>query len=134
MLEVKGIGVKYGDVQVLWDISLTVGRGEVVAVMGPNGSGKSTILKAIIGLVRPSAGTITLDGKPISGRPAHDMAGLGVSLVLERRRLFPQMTVLENVRMGAFHSAVRSREKERLEWVEYLFPSSGSAAGSWPAA
>ena len=122
MLEVRGLDVKYGDVQVLWDVSLTVGAGEVVAVMGPNGSGKSTILKAIIGLVRSAGGTITLDGRPIGGLPAHAMAGFGVSLVLERRRLFPQMTVLENVRMGAFHPAVRSREKERLEWVESLFP------------
>ena len=71
MLEVRGVDVKYGDVQVLWDINLSVGPGEVVAVMGPNGSGKSTILKAIIGLVRSAAGTITLDGRSIAGQPAH---------------------------------------------------------------
>ncbi|MGE0723018.1 MAG: ABC transporter ATP-binding protein [Alphaproteobacteria bacterium] len=122
MLEVEGLDVRYGDVQVLWDVSLTVGPGEIVAVMGPNGSGKSTILKAIIGLVRAARGRIALDGRDIAGTPTHAMAGIGVSLVLERRRLFPQMTVLENVRMGAFHAAARGRERERLEWVEDLFP------------
>ena len=122
MLDVRGLDVRYGDVQVLWDISLTVGPGEIVAVMGPNGSGKSTILKAIIGLVRAASGKVTLDGTDLTKVPTHSMAGVGVSLVLERRRLFPQMTVLENVRMGAFHASARGKERERLEWVESLFP------------
>ena len=93
MLEVSGLDVHYGTTQVLWDISLKVAPGEVVSVMGPNGSGKSTILKAIIGLVKPSAGSIIFAGEPIAGRPAYEMAGRGISLVWERRRLFPTMTV-----------------------------------------
>lgn len=122
MLEVDRINVKYGDAQVLWDVSLKVDEGEIVAVMGPNGSGKSTILKAIVGLVPINSGTIRFDGRDISRLPAHRMSAIGVSLVLERRRLFPMMTVLENVMLGAFHKEARSRAAERLAWVEQLFP------------
>jgi branched-chain amino acid transport system ATP-binding protein len=122
MLEVSGLNVKYGDAQVLWDMSIKVGEGEVVAVMGPNGSGKSTLLKAICGLVAIHAGQIKFEGKDISSMPAHNMTSIGMSLVLERRRLFPSMTVMENVMLGAYAKHARDKTKERLAWVEELFP------------
>jgi branched-chain amino acid transport system ATP-binding protein len=122
MLEVRDLAVKYGDTQVLWDVSLSIDKGEIVAIMGPNGSGKSTILKAIVGLVKPFAGTVALDGIDLTRVPTHDMVGHGIGLVLERRRLFPTMTVRENLLMGAYHRAAEAKLSERLEWVESLFP------------
>lgn len=122
MLEVKGINVRYGRTQVLWDISISVEEAQVVAVMGPNGSGKSTVLKAIIGLVRPFDGQVLFDGKDITRLPTHEMAGLGIGMVLERRRLFPRMTVRENVLMGAYHPQVRTRAKHNMAKVCELFP------------
>ena len=122
MLEVQNVNVLYGNYQVLWDVSMEAHAGQVMAVLGPNGSGKSTILKAIMGLTPVRSGKILLDGQDITNRPAHKMIELGVSMVLERRRLFSEMTVRENVMLGAYHSSVRSRAHERLEWVESLFP------------
>ncbi|MGO4560009.1 ABC transporter ATP-binding protein [Mesorhizobium sp. 2RAF21] len=122
MLEVRGLDVNYGGTQVLWDLSLTVGNGEIVSVMGPNGSGKSTVLKAIIGLVKQSSGTITLAGRDVSRSSTSDRVGLGLSLVLERRRLFTMMTVHENLLMGAYHPNARKQISASLAWVESLFP------------
>ncbi|WP_342364011.1 ABC transporter ATP-binding protein [Terrarubrum flagellatum] len=133
MLEVRGLDVAYGDYQVLWDVSLDVGAGEIVAVLGPNGSGKSTILKAVIGLCRPRRGGITLDGADLTRLSVHDMVGAGVSMVMERRRLFPTMSVRENVLLGAYHPSARERAAETFAWVESLFPilreRSGQSAG-----
>lgn len=134
MLRVSGLNVHYGKTQVLWDISLDVPTGEVVAVMGPNGSGKSSVLKAIIGLAQPSSGRIDFDGVDLTKVPTFEMVAHGISLVLERRRLFPQMTVYENVLMGAYHKAVQSRQKQALEWVNSLFPvlqERGNRAAGW---
>lgn len=125
MLEVRDMSVKYGDAQVLWDVSLEVGERQVVAVMGPNGSGKSTILKAIMGLVPLSSGSVTFEGNDITGMPAHELCARGISLVLERRRLFATMTVQENIMLGAYHKSARAKAAERLRWVEGLFPILG---------
>ena len=122
MLELKGLDVSYGTTQVLWEIDLNVAKGEIVAVMGPNGSGKSTIFKTVMGIVRSTAGTIFFEGRDISRLPTHEMVAQGISLVLERRRLFPMMTVHENVIMGAYHKATHAWLEETLEWVESLFP------------
>lgn len=122
MLEIKGMDVFYGTTQVLWDISLTVNDGEIVSVMGPNGSGKSTILKAIIGLVKPKNGSVVFRGDDLISVPPHEMPVMGVSLVLERRRLFPTMTVRENLDMGAFHKSTHAHRSQTLKWVESLFP------------
>jgi branched-chain amino acid transport system ATP-binding protein len=122
LLEVRNIDVSYGSTQVLWEVSMTVADGEIISLMGPNGSGKSTVFKAIIGLVKTTAGTITKDREDLAKVPTHEMAGLGIGLVLERRRLFPAMTVKENLLLGAFHRAARSQIAETLEWVESLFP------------
>ena len=121
-LILEEVDVAYGATQVLWGVSLTLGAGEVGVVMGPNGSGKSTILKAITGLSPPRAGRIAFEGRDLRALEAHDMPGAGIGLVLERRRLFPDMTVLENVRIGAFHRAAQERADETFAWVRGLFP------------
>ena len=134
MLSVAGLDVHYGRTQVLWDIGLEVPTGKVVALMGPNGSGKSTVLKAIVNLVRASSGRIELDGTDLTRVPTHEMVAHGVSLVLERRRLFPQMTVRENVLMGAYHKSAQPHLKSNLEWVNSLFPvirERGGRAAGW---
>lgn len=122
MLEIEGLDVFYGDFQVLWDVSLTVGSGEVVAVLGPNGSGKSTVLKAIMGLTAAKRGKITFEGNDLRRVPTHGKVDLGLSMVLERRRLFGAMTVQENVLLGAYSCRDKAEIKRRLEWVESLFP------------
>lgn len=134
MLSVAGLDVHYGRTQVLWDVSLEVPTGRIVALMGPNGSGKSTVLKAIVNLVRASSGRIELDGTDLTRVPTHEMVAHGVGLVLERRRLFPQMTVRENVLMGAYHKSTHQHLKSNLEWVNSLFPvirERGDRAAGW---
>ena len=122
MLEVADINVLYGDYQVLWDVSMNVGAGEVVAVLGPNGSGKSTVLKAIMGLAPVRSGRILFEGADLTRIPTHEMVAMGISMVLARRRLFTNMTVRENVLLGAYHAKVQDQAEERLRWVESLFP------------
>lgn len=121
MLELSGIDVRYGAAQVLWDLSLTVGEGEVVAVMGPNGSGKSTVLKVAMGLKRPSAGRVVFDGTDLTQMAATARVGIGMSIVLERRRLFPRMSVRENIEIGGF-VLPRAEVARQMEWVLTLFP------------
>ncbi|MDF2097451.1 ABC transporter ATP-binding protein [Aquibaculum arenosum] len=122
MLEIEGLDVFYGDFQVLWDVSLTVGSAEVVAVLGPNGSGKSTVLKAIMGLTAAKRGRITFEGHDLRRVPTHGKVDLGISMVLERRRLFGAMSVQENVLLGAYSCRDKAEIARRLEWVESLFP------------
>lgn len=121
MLELSGIDVRYGAAQVLWDLSLSVGEGEVVAVMGPNGSGKSTVLKVAMGLKRPSAGRVVFNGIDLTKMSATARVGAGMSIVLERRRLFPRMSVRENIEIGGF-VLPRPEAARQLEWVLTLFP------------
>jgi branched-chain amino acid transport system ATP-binding protein len=122
MLTVEGLDVAYGDFQVLWQAEMRVGAGEIVAVLGPNGAGKSTLMNTISGLNRPRAGRITFLGKRIDGVPAHATAGEGIAHVLERRRLFPFLTVLDNVLLGAHNPRARPHRAETLARVEALFP------------
>jgi branched-chain amino acid transport system ATP-binding protein len=122
LIEVRNVDVVYGNYQVLWDVSMETQAGQITAVLGPNGSGKSTILKAIMGLTPVRAGKIILDGEDITNRPAHEMVARGMTMVLERRRLFTGMTVYENVMLGAYHPSVQKHARDRLEWVESLFP------------
>lgn len=122
MLEVSDISSGYNGLQVLWDVSLMVQRGELVALVGANGSGKSTLLKTIAGLLRPFKGRIILEGVRIDGMPPHAIVSRGLALVPEGRRVFPYMTVAENLELGAFLETRRARMEQTLEWVYRLFP------------
>jgi branched-chain amino acid transport system ATP-binding protein len=122
MLKVEGLSVAYGDFQVLWDVSLEVRAGEIVALLGPNGAGKSTLLNSVSGLVPPRGGSIELEGRRIDQLPAHQRVSLGLAHVLERRRLFPYLTVRQNLLLGAYHAGAKPHRAETLRWVEALFP------------
>ena len=122
MLKVECLNVRYGDLQVLWDISLEVEEGEIVALIGSNGAGKSTLIRAISGLVESAGGTISLRGVPIHDKPPHTIVSLGISMVPEGRRLFPKMTVLQNLEIGAFLKTARKEKDERLGMVYDTFP------------
>jgi branched-chain amino acid transport system ATP-binding protein len=121
-LEARGLDVLYGDYQILWDVSFHARRGEVVAILGPNGSGKSTLMNTLSGLVRTRSGEIQLGDRRIDGLPPHKIVGLGLAHVLERRRLFPYLTVRQNLLLGAYHPGARARRDETLADVEALFP------------
>ena len=122
LLAVDNLDVAYGDFQVLWQASMHVGDGEIIAVLGPNGAGKSTLMNTISGLNKPRAGTITFQDKRIDGMPPHRTVGEGIAHVLERRRLFPFLTVLDNILLGAHNPRARPHRDETLARVEALFP------------
>ena len=122
MLEIRQLNFSYGDLQVLWDIDLEVQRGEIVSVVGPNGAGKSTMLRNISQLLRGQSGSIRFDGQELVGQPPHRIVELGVIHVPEARRIFPDMTVLENLLLGSHVAAVRADRKRNLERVFGLFP------------
>ena len=122
MLSVDKINSFYGEFRVLYDVSLQVNDGELVVAFGPNGHGKSTLLKTICGLHPPASGTITFDGNETTGLPALKLVEMGVVYIAEDRHLFPQMTVLENLKLGAYNTNARSKEAESLDYVLELFP------------
>ena len=122
LLEVKDLTVYYGAVKALERASFKVNEGEIVAMIGPNGAGKSTALKAVCGLVKPTAGEILFRGENINAQQPHDLVKRGLSLVPEGRRLFPTMTVLENLEMGAFSRQNADGVKEEMDKVFSLFP------------
>jgi len=122
ILRVEDIQTFYGSIQALKGISLEVHEGEIVTLIGANGAGKSTTLRSINGLNTPRAGKIFFEGKEITRRPPHDIVGLGISQSPEGRRLFPHMSVLENLEMGAFQRRDRGQIKEDLDRVYSLFP------------
>jgi branched-chain amino acid transport system ATP-binding protein len=123
LLEVDEIHTHYGKSHILDGVSLEVGTGEVVGLLGRNGVGKSTTLKAVAGLVHPSRGEVRFEGRPISRSPAHRVARLGIGYVPEERRIFPLLTVVENLRTGLDrHGVTATRKKELLEKVYAYFP------------
>jgi branched-chain amino acid transport system ATP-binding protein len=122
MLEVSGIDVGYGDLQVLWGVSLEVAEGETVALVGANGAGKTTTLKAISGLLRPRRGGIRFAGEDLTTLPPYEMIRRGLVHVPEGRRLFPEMTVEENLIMGSLAPGPRAHRRSNLERVYSLFP------------
>ncbi len=122
MLEVKNLNVFYGNVQILWDVCLEVEEGEIVALVGANGAGKTTLLNAITGLVKPASGSITFLDRDIIGFSPNAVVEMGISYLPEGGRLFPDMSILENLEMGAFLKSSWKQRKERLEKVYYIFP------------
>ncbi len=122
MLEVRSLSTGYDGARILWDVSLTVAPGEIVALMGPNGSGKSTLMNSVSGLVRPWSGEIVFEGRPITALPAHARIGLGIAHVLERHRLFPYMSVLENLELGCGPRAPHGALEHGLAQAYAMFP------------
>jgi len=122
MLRIEDLHVEYAKIPALQGVDIDIKRGEIVALIGANGAGKSTTLKAISGLVRPSAGTIEFDGKSLAGLAPEQLVELGIIQVPEGRRVFPRLTVEENLRVGAYPARARSGEKESREQVYSLFP------------
>jgi branched-chain amino acid transport system ATP-binding protein len=121
-IEARGLDVLYADFQILWDVSFVARRGEIVAILGPNGSGKSTLMNTLSGLVRARSGEISLGAQRIDRLPPHKIVRLGLAHVLERRRLFPYLTVRQNLLLGAYHPGAKARREETLAEVEALFP------------
>jgi len=122
MLKVSHIDVSYGDVQVLWDVSFEVKEKEILVLVGANGAGKSTTLRTISGLLRPSKGSIEFDGIRLDKIPDHKTVKVGIVQVPEGRRLFPDMTVEENLIMGSLAPKAKAKRKETLQWIYSLFP------------
>ena len=122
MLELKSVDAGYGTFQALFGVSLDVKAGEAVGVIGPNGAGKTTLMRVISGLIRPRAGAISMEGVDILKTPEHRIVSLGIAHVPENRRLFPRLTVEDNLKMGAFMPEARPRYAERLAFVFDLFP------------
>ena len=122
MLELDQVRAGYGAINVLWDVSLTVQAGRLTTIIGPNGAGKTTLLRAIMGLVPVSQGRITLRGKPLNGTPTWDMADASVAMIPEGRMVFRDMSVEENLIVGAFSKAQRAHVKQRLEAAYDMFP------------
>jgi branched-chain amino acid transport system ATP-binding protein len=134
LLELSAVEVVYGDVPALRDVSLSLEAGEILSVVGANGAGKTTMLRAISGLLRPRAGTILFDGEPIHRLPSHAVVERGVVHVPEGRKIFPSLTVLENLELGSYTERARSERRASLERVFALFPilreRRGQAAGT----
>ncbi|MAE89344.1 MAG: branched-chain amino acid ABC transporter ATP-binding protein [Pelagibaca sp.] len=122
MLEVKNVDAGYGSTVILQDISLHVEPGEVVTIVGANGAGKTTLLRTISGLVKPRIGSITFEGKDITKLEAHDTVDRGITLIPEGRQLFPDMTVRDNLLMGAYCRHARDYQDDTLHEVLELFP------------
>ncbi|MFW5487245.1 MAG: ABC transporter ATP-binding protein [Desulfovibrio sp.] len=122
MLELKNINTFYGNIQALYDVSLKVGHGEIVTLIGANGAGKSTTLMSICGATPPRTGEILFEGKPISGAKPNDIVSMGISQVPEGRLIFPDLTIMENLDMGAFLRNDKDGIKRDLDYVFGLFP------------
>lgn len=122
ILQVKNLESGYGEVQILWNLSLELQPGKLTSLVGSNGSGKTTLLRAVIGLIKPWKGNVTFDGKDVTKISPHEKAEMGLVLVPEARQLFTDMSVLENLEMGATPKAARAEFKQTLEWVYSLLP------------
>jgi branched-chain amino acid transport system ATP-binding protein len=121
-LQVDGVMSGYGDVRVLWGVDLEMAEGEVACLVGSNGAGKSTLVNTIVGILRPRRGRINLGDEDITDMPGHRVCRAGVAIVPEGRRLFPAMTVEDNLDLGAFNPVAREHREESMRWVHALFP------------
>ena len=122
MLELKGLTSGYGAIEALKSINMRIDKGEIVTLIGANGAGKSTTLRSITGLVRPSAGEVIFEGRKLNGTPTHQITALGISMVPEGRAIFANLTVLENLEMGAYLQKDKARNAASLDRVFTLFP------------
>ena len=122
MLEIQGLSAGYGGVQILRDVTLTVHAGEIATLVGSNGAGKSTLLNTVCGIIRPLSGHVLLDGNDITGRASEAIVALGITQVPEGRRLFPHMTVRENLILGAYRRRDADGVRRDLAWIYALFP------------
>ena len=122
LLNIKNIDVAYDDYQVIWNVSLSVKEGEIVALLGPNGSGKSTVLNSISGLIKIKNGEINFNSIPIHKFETYQRVGVGISHVLERRRVFPYLTVLQNLLLGAYHEKAKAEREKSLQDIYNFFP------------
>lgn len=129
MLEVNNVNTFYGQIQALWDICLKIDEGEIVALVGANGAGKTTLLNTISGIIRPTSGNISFLGQRIDGLSPHIIVELGISHIPEGRRLFADMSVRENLEMGAYSHRAWKQKQETLEQVYQLFPVLKERAG-----
>jgi len=125
MLEIRNLDLYYGDAQALSDVSLQVGRGEIVAIVGANGAGKTSLIRCIAGIEPARAGKIEFDGTTISGLEAHQICNLGIGQVAEGRQVFPTLTVLENLQMGTMLARARGSAQQNLRDVLAMFPKLG---------
>lgn len=123
MLEVSNLKVAYGAAPALWDVSITVGTGELVCVVGPNGAGKTTLINTLAGLNRASQGSIVFHGQDVTRIAPHKFCQAGIAIVPESRRLFAGMTVMENLELGSYLPEAKARRKDTLEQVCELFPA-----------
>src|ERR1700682_3017251 len=122
MLSLTGVSAGYGSFRALFDVSLDVAAGEAVGVIGPNGAGKTTLMRVISGLIPATAGTTTMEGQSLTGMPSHHIVEHGIAHVPENRRLFPRLSIEDNLRMGAFIPEARKQFTKQLAWVFELFP------------
>jgi len=122
MLRVEDLSVAYGDAHVLGNISFQVRQREMTCVLGPNGAGKTTLLRSITGLLTPSSGKVRFCGEEIQRKKPHQIVGLGMTMIPEGRRLWPPLSVQENLEMGAYRVSERETTEKRLAWVFSLFP------------
>ena len=129
MLEVNGLAAGYGKAQALFDIALHVDEGEIVTILGPNGAGKTTLVNSIAGVIRPTSGSVVLDGTDMLSLAPHQISSHGVALVPEGRRIFPRMTVTDNLDIGAYGRQARSDRDRNLKWIHEIFPRLAERAG-----
>ena len=122
MLEVKNLNAGYGHVQILRDVSFTVNDGEVIAILGSNGAGKTTTVRAVTGMLKPKSGSVVLNGQELCGKPSRAILDAGIIQVPEGRQLFTEMTVYENLELGAFSDAAKKKLNDSLEFCYHYFP------------
>ena len=129
MLEVNGLAAGYGKAQALFDMALHVDEGEIVTILGPNGAGKTTLVNSIAGVIRPTSGSVVLDGTDMLNLAPHQISSHGVALVPEGRRIFPRMTVTDNLDIGAYGRQARADRDRNLKWIHEIFPRLAERAG-----
>ncbi len=125
MLEIRSLTSGYGHAQVLWEVTASVGTGEIVTLLGPNGAGKTTLVNSLAGIIRPWSGQVLLDGADLTATKPHLISERGIAVVPEGRRIFPGMTVVDNLQIGAYNKRARPKHADNIERVFAIFPRLG---------